>query len=203
MVSRSPGRRRATPVALSLPPIGRAMIVKRCGLAPAGRMLAVPSTILSGKVYMIGGQPEPACGRVRFTVTPDIDRMLAGAPGTRAVLLEEGVPATAFRVAADAQLTIVHRGGRSYIRFTTAGNGDPVAVELPSGRVVELVPGVTRRRKLSSASRSTARLWASSARSGRRFMAVSRFTVAGTSSRCKPAARLTSCAKGCSPTSAG
>lgn len=40
---------------------------------------------------------------------------------------------------ADAQLTILHASGRRYVRFATAGNGDPVAVELPSGRVVELV----------------------------------------------------------------
>jgi len=49
------------------------------------------------------------------------------------------VPTTAFRVAADPQLTVLHYDGRRYIRFATAGNGDPVAVELPSGRVVELV----------------------------------------------------------------
>lgn len=66
-------------------------------------------------------------------------RLLAGAPGIRAALLEEGVPATALGVTADVQLTVLHASGRRYVRFATAGNGDPVAVELPSGRVVELV----------------------------------------------------------------
>jgi hypothetical protein len=71
--------------------------------------------------------------------TADIDRLLADAPGVRTALLEEGVPATAFRVVADAQLTILHCNGHPYIRFATARNGDPVAVELPLGRVVEMV----------------------------------------------------------------
>lgn len=88
---------------------------------------------------MTGGQPGPRPGRVRFARTADIERLLEDSPGVRIALLEEGVPATAFRVAADARLTILHSSGRRYIRFATAGNGDPVAVELPSGRVVEMV----------------------------------------------------------------
>lgn len=88
---------------------------------------------------MTDGQPEPRTGRVRFTGTADIERLLADAPDVRAALLEEGVPASALSVTADAQLADVHANGRRYIRFATAGNGDPVAVELPSGRVVELV----------------------------------------------------------------
>jgi hypothetical protein len=88
---------------------------------------------------MTDGQAGPRTGRVRFTATADIERLLADAPGIRAALLEEGVPATALGVTADAQLTILHASGRRYVRFATAGNGDPVAVELPSGRVVELV----------------------------------------------------------------
>jgi hypothetical protein len=84
-------------------------------------------------------QPEPKPGRVRFAGTADIDRLLAGAPGVRAALLEEGVPASGFRVVADTQLSVLHCNGRRYIRFATAGNGDPVAVELPSGHVVEMV----------------------------------------------------------------
>ncbi len=87
---------------------------------------------------MIGGPPEPRPDRVRFAGTADIERLLADAPGVRTALLEEGVPATAFRVIADAQLTILHSNGHDYIRFATAANGDPVAVELPSGRVVEM-----------------------------------------------------------------
>lgn len=88
---------------------------------------------------MTDGQAGPRTGRVRFTATADIERLLADAPGIRAALLEEGVPAIALGVTADAQLTILHASGRRYVRFATAGNGDPVAVELPSGRVVELV----------------------------------------------------------------
>lgn len=88
---------------------------------------------------MTDGQPEPRIGRIRFTGTADIERLLADAPGVRAALLEDGVPASALSVAADAQLAVLHANGRPYIRFATAGNGDPVAVELPSGRVVELV----------------------------------------------------------------
>jgi hypothetical protein len=85
------------------------------------------------------GQSEPRTGRVRFTGTADIEGLLADAPGVRAALLEEGVPATAFRVVADEQLTILDINGHPYIRFATATGGDPVAVELPSGRVVEMV----------------------------------------------------------------
>jgi hypothetical protein len=88
---------------------------------------------------MTDGQPEPRTGRIRFTGTADIDRLLAGTPGVRAALLEEGVPASTLSVTADAQLTVLHSNGRRYIRFATAGNGDPVAVELASGLVVELV----------------------------------------------------------------
>lgn len=88
---------------------------------------------------MTDGPPGSAHGRVRFAETADINRLLADAPGVRTALLEEGVPAIAFRVIADAQLTVLHRNGHRYIRFATAGNGDPVAVELPSGRVVEMV----------------------------------------------------------------
>jgi hypothetical protein len=88
---------------------------------------------------MTDGQPEPRTGRVRFTGTADTERLLAGAPDVRAALLKEGVPAGALSVTADAQRAILHANGRRYVRFATAGNGDPVAVELPSGRVVELV----------------------------------------------------------------
>lgn len=88
---------------------------------------------------MIDGQPEPRPGRVRFAGTADIEHLLADTPDVRTALLEEGVPATAFRVVADAQLTILHSNGHRYIRFATAGNRDPVAAELPSGRVVEMV----------------------------------------------------------------
>jgi hypothetical protein len=88
---------------------------------------------------MTDGQPGPRTGRVRFTATTDIERLLADAPGIRAALLEEGVPASALSITTDAQLAVLHASGRRYIRFATAGNGDPVAVELPSGRVVELV----------------------------------------------------------------
>jgi hypothetical protein len=88
---------------------------------------------------MTDGQPRRRAGRVRFTATADIERLLAGDPDVRAALLEDGIPATALSVTADAQLTVLDAGGRQYIRFATAGNGDPVAVELPSGRVVELV----------------------------------------------------------------
>jgi hypothetical protein len=88
---------------------------------------------------MTDGQPGPRTGRVRFTGTAGIERLLADAPGVRAALLEEGVPASALSVTADAQLAVLRTNGRRYIRFATAGNGDPVAVELPSGCVVELV----------------------------------------------------------------
>jgi hypothetical protein len=88
---------------------------------------------------MTDGQPRPRTGRVRFTASASIERLLADAPGSLAALLEEGVPATALGVTADARLTVLHASGRRYVRFATAGNGDPVAVELPSGRVVELV----------------------------------------------------------------
>ena len=46
--------------------------------------------------------------------------------------------ASALGVTADAQLAVLRTNGRRYIRFATGGNGDPVAVEFPSGRVVEL-----------------------------------------------------------------
>jgi hypothetical protein len=88
---------------------------------------------------MADGKHEPEPDRVRFAATADIDRLLADAPAVRTALLEEGVPASAFRIAVDAHLTILHCNGRPYIRFATAGNGDPVALELPSGRVVEMV----------------------------------------------------------------
>jgi hypothetical protein len=88
---------------------------------------------------MTDGQPGPRTSRVRFTGTADVERLLADAPGVRAALLEDGVPASALSVTADAQLAVLRTGGCRYIRFATAGNGDPVAVELPSGRVVELV----------------------------------------------------------------
>jgi hypothetical protein len=88
---------------------------------------------------MTDGQPGPRTDRVRFTGTADIERLLADAPDVRSALLEDGVPASTLSVAADAQLAVVRTNGRRYIRFATAGNGDPVAVELPSGRVVELV----------------------------------------------------------------
>lgn len=88
---------------------------------------------------MIDGQPEPKPDRVRFTGTADIERLLADTKDVRTALLEEGVPATAFRVVADAQLTILRSNGHRYIRFATARNRDPVAVELPPGRVVEMV----------------------------------------------------------------
>jgi hypothetical protein len=102
-------------------------------------MSAEARNILSAEGYMTDGQPGSKSGRVRFAATADIDRLLADAPGVRAALLKEGVRATAFRVVADAQLTVLHCNGHRYIRFATAGNGDPVAVELPSGCVVELV----------------------------------------------------------------
>lgn len=79
---------------------------------------------------MVDGQPEPRHGRARFAGTADIDFLLADAPGVRTALLEEGVPAAAFRVVADAQLTILHCNGHPYVRFATARNGDPVAVQL-------------------------------------------------------------------------
>lgn len=88
---------------------------------------------------MIDGPPEPRPDRVRFAGTADIERLLTDAPAVRTAPLEEGVPATAFGLVADAQLTILHSNGHDYIRFATATNGDPVAVELPSGRVVEMV----------------------------------------------------------------
>jgi len=82
---------------------------------------------------MADGQPGSRTDRVRFTGTADIERLLADAPGVRAALLEEGVPGSVLGVTADAQLAVLHANGRRYIRFATAGNGDPVAVELPSG----------------------------------------------------------------------
>jgi hypothetical protein len=78
-------------------------------------------------------------GRVRFAVPFDIEGLLAAAPGVRTALVEIGVPASAFGVVADAQLTVVHHNGHRYLRFATAGGGHPVAVELSSGHVVELV----------------------------------------------------------------
>lgn len=51
---------------------------------------------------MTDGQPGPRTDRIRFTGTADIERVLAGAPGVRAALLEEGVPASALSVTADA-----------------------------------------------------------------------------------------------------
>jgi len=56
---------------------------------------------------MTDGQPEPRTDRVRFTGTADIERLLADAPGIRAALLEEGVPASAFSVTADVQLAVL------------------------------------------------------------------------------------------------
>jgi hypothetical protein len=94
--------------------------------------------ILDAEGHVTGGQPGFGSGLVRFAGTADIDRLLADAPRVRTALLEQGAPTTAFR-AADPQLTVLHYDGRRYIRFATAGNGDPVAVKLPSGRVVELV----------------------------------------------------------------
>ncbi|HEY3652657.1 MAG TPA: SUKH-4 family immunity protein [Streptosporangiaceae bacterium] len=108
-------------------------------LAPAGRMLAEARSIPGAEGYMTDRRPGPGLGRVRFTGTADIEGLLADAPGVRAALLEEGVPVAAFRVIADAQLTILDINGHPYIRFATATGGDPVAVELPSGRVVEMV----------------------------------------------------------------
>jgi hypothetical protein len=150
---------------------------------------------------MTDGQPGSRTGWVRFTGTADIERLLAGAPAVRAALLEEGVPATALSVTADAQLAVLRTGGRRYIRFATAGNGDPVAVELPSGRVVELV---TRRHpppetivNVALYSTSAARF----ARSGKLFTPASRSTAARSSRHWKPPARLTGCAWTCSPTS--
>lgn len=101
------------------------------------RLRPEASSALEG--YVIDGQPEPRPGRVRFTATADIERLLADAPAVRTALLEEGVPTSGFGVVADAGLTVLHSGGHSYIRFATTGNGDPVAVELPSGRVAEMV----------------------------------------------------------------
>src|SRR5437764_11181685 len=88
---------------------------------------------------MMDGRPGSGPGRVRFTGTADIEGLMADVPGVRAALLEEGVPAIAFRVVADEQLAILDVNGHPYIRFATAAGGDPVAVELPSGRVVEMV----------------------------------------------------------------
>jgi len=76
---------------------------------------------------MIDGQPEPGSGRVRFAGTADIDRLLADAPGVRTALLDEGVPATAFRVAADAQLAVL-----TATAFLTSGSRPPeTATRLP------------------------------------------------------------------------
>jgi hypothetical protein len=69
---------------------------------------------------MTDGPPGSAHGRVRFAETADINRLLADAPGVRTALLEEGVPVIAFRVIADAQLTVLHRNVHRYIRFATA-----------------------------------------------------------------------------------
>ena len=88
---------------------------------------------------MAGGQPEPRADRIRFAASADIERLLTDTPEVRAALVDEGVPATAFRVVADTELTVLHHDGHLYIRFATTANGDPVAVELPSGRVVEIV----------------------------------------------------------------
>lgn len=133
---------------------------------------------------MIDGQPEPKPDRVRFTGTADIERLLADTKDVRTALLEEGVPATAFRVVADAQLTILRSNGHRYIRFATARNRDPVAVELPPGRVVEMVTRRHHCRRPSSTSRSTALHCASSARSGKRFTPVSPSTLTRRLSHC-------------------
>ena len=76
----------------------------------------MPSTALTSRGYyghpavgMTDGQPEPGTDRIRFTGTADIGRMLAGALGVRAALLEEGVPASALSVTADAQLAVLPR----------------------------------------------------------------------------------------------
>jgi len=82
---------------------------------------------------MTDGQPGPRTDRVRFTGTADTERLLADAPDVRAALLEEGAPASALIVTADAQLAVLHANGRRYVRFATAGNGDPVAVAAAPG----------------------------------------------------------------------
>ena len=66
------------------------------GLVRAGRISAGAVRILSGSGGVTDGQLEPRTGRVRFTATAGIGRLLAGAPRVRAALLEEGVPASAF-----------------------------------------------------------------------------------------------------------
>ena len=83
---------------------------------------------------MTDRQPESRTDRVRFTGTADIERLLADAPAVRAALLEEGVPARALSVTADAQLAVLHANGRRYIRFATAGNGDPIVIPEGGGR---------------------------------------------------------------------
>jgi hypothetical protein len=168
------------------------------GLAPAGRMLAEARSILGAEGYMTDRRPGPGLGRVRFTGTADIEGLLADAPGVRAALLEEGVPVAAFRVIADAQLTILDINGHPYIRFATATGGDPVAVEFPSGRVVEMVTRHHPPPDTIVSIASTTLPWVSSAGSGRRFMPVSRFTAAQSSNRWKPAATLTGCVRTCS-----
>lgn len=88
---------------------------------------------------MVEGQPEARVARVRFAVTAGIEDLLAGSPGVRAALADEGVPATTLRVVADPELTVLRHNGQDYIRFATTTDDDPVAVELPAGRVVEMV----------------------------------------------------------------
>jgi hypothetical protein len=72
------------------------------GLARAGRISAGVARILSAEREMTDGQREPRTDRVWFTGTADIERLLADAPGIRAALLEEGVPASTLSVTADA-----------------------------------------------------------------------------------------------------
>ncbi len=88
---------------------------------------------------MAEGQHEPGLDRVRFAVAASIERLLADAPGVRAALVDDGVPATALRVVADTGLSVLRINGQCYLRFATAANRNPVAVEVPSGRVVEMV----------------------------------------------------------------
>jgi hypothetical protein len=85
------------------------------------------------------GQPEPRADRIRFAASADIECLLTDTPEVRTALVDQGVPATAFHVIADTELAVLHHDGHLYIRFATAVNGDPVAVELPAGRVVEIV----------------------------------------------------------------
>ena len=88
---------------------------------------------------MADSQPEPRPHRIQFAASAGIERLLTDTPEVRTALVDQGVPATAFHVVADTELAVLHHGGHLYIRFATAVNGDPVAVELPSGRVVEIV----------------------------------------------------------------